>query len=91
MANAIRAGKINPAELPVDVIVRNGETIGLNTRSMLALRRAGIDPSDWLMNDVTGVPGMERLLTERLLRNDLTGGIDVLRITGAGRNASNLR
>lgn len=57
---------------------------------MLALRRGGIDPSDWSLNDVTGLPGMERLLTERLLRNQLTRGTDVLRITGAGPNASNL-
>lgn len=91
VAGGLRAGKIGAADLPIDVIVRNGETIGLNTRSMLALRRGGIDPADWLLNDVTGVPGMERLLTERLLRNQLTGGTDVLRITGAGPNASNLR
>lgn len=90
VAGGLRAGKIHPGDLPVDVMVRNGETIGLNTRSMLALRRGGIDPADWILNDVTGVPGMERLLTERLLRNQLTGGTDVLRITGAGRNASNL-
>jgi hypothetical protein len=75
----------------VDVIVRNGETFGLNTRSMLALRRGGIDPADWMLNDVPGVAGMERLLTERLLRNQLTRGTDVLRITGAGPNASSLR
>jgi len=34
---------------------------------------------------------METLLTERLARNGMTGGSDVIRITGAGPNASWLR
>lgn len=49
-------------------MVRNGETLGLNTRSILALRRAGVPVSDWVMNDVTGNAAMERLLAERLAR-----------------------
>ncbi len=91
VAAALRAGEATAADLPVDVIVRNGETIGLNTRSMLALRRAGIPVKDWVLNDVTGNPAMERLLTERLARNGLNGGTGLLRITGSGRNASSLR
>jgi hypothetical protein len=91
VATGLRAGKISPGDLPVDVIARNGETIGLNTRSMLALRRAGVSPADWVLNDVTGNPAMERLLAERLAANGLDSGTDVLRITGAGPNASNLR
>lgn len=43
------------------------------------------------MNDMTGVGSMERMLTERLLRNNMVGGTDVLRVTGAGRYASSLR
>jgi len=70
--------------------VRNGETLALNTRSSLALWRGGIDPADWVLNDVTGNPLMEQILTERLLRNQIDGGVDVLRITGAGSNASNI-
>jgi hypothetical protein len=91
VAGGLRAGKITPDQLPIDVMSRNGEMISLNTRSTLALRRAGIDPSDWVLNDVTGVPSMEQLLTERLARNGLSGGTDVLRITGAGPNASSLQ
>jgi hypothetical protein len=45
VAAALRAGDATAADFPVDVIVRNGETIGLNTRSML-LRRAGIPVKD---------------------------------------------
>jgi len=90
VAAAVRGGKIGAADLPVDVVVRNGETLALNTRSSLALWRGGIDPADWVLNDVTGNPLMEQILTERLLRNQIDGGVDVLRITGAGSNASNI-
>ncbi|MDP8961723.1 MAG: RHS repeat-associated core domain-containing protein, partial [Actinomycetota bacterium] len=91
MADALRAGKVAPEQLPIDVVVRNGQTIALNTRSTLALRRAGIDPSEWVVRDLTGDPFFEGLLTERLARNKLTDGIDYIRITGAGPNASSLR
>jgi RHS repeat-associated protein len=91
VAAAVRAGDATAADLPVDVIFRNGETIGMNTRSMIALRRAGIPVEDWVINDVTGNPAMERLLTERLARNGLNGGTGLLRITGAGPNASSLK
>jgi hypothetical protein len=91
VAADLRAGKIGATQLPIDVVVRNGETIGLNTRSMLTLRRAGIQPGDWTINDMTGVTVIERLLTQRLAANGLVGGTDVLRITGAGRFASSLR
>jgi hypothetical protein len=90
VANALRTGEATAADLPVDVIVRDAETVGLNTQSMLALRRAGIPLQDWVMNDVTGNPAMERLLTERLAGNGLSGGTRVVRITGAG-SASSLR
>ena len=58
---------------------------------MLALRRAGIPVQDWVMKDVTGNPAMDQLLTQRLAYNGLSGGTDVLRITGAGSNASSLQ
>ena len=45
----------------------------------------------WAVNNVTGNPAMEQLLTQRLAKNGLSGGTDVLRITGAGSNASNLQ
>lgn len=89
VAGDLRAGSISPADLPVDVISRDGNLLGLNTRSMLALRRAGISPSDWTMVDRTGQDAFEQLLEERLARNGLTNaGTDALRITGAGQWAS---
>jgi hypothetical protein len=89
IAGGLRAGDISPSELPVDVISRGDNRLGLNTRSMLALRRAGISPSDWTMVDRTGQGAFEELLTQRLARNGLTdAGTDMLRITGAGPWAS---
>jgi hypothetical protein len=50
---------------------------------------AGVDSSQWVLNDVTGDAFLERVLTERLAGNGLTdAGTDVLRITGAGKWAS---
>lgn len=89
VATGLRAGQISSSQLPVDVITRDGNPLGLNTRSMLALRRANISPADWSMVDRTGQPAYEQLLDERLARNGLTNaGTDVLRITGAGPGAS---
>jgi hypothetical protein len=55
----------------------------------LALLRGGVSPADWTVNDFTGDPFYEELLTQRLANNGLANeGTDVLRITGAGRWAS---
>lgn len=85
VAADLGAGNISPSALPVDVISRGDNVLGLNTRSMLALRRAGISPSDWTMVGRTGQDAFEQLVDERLARNGLTNaGTEVLRITGAG-------
>ena len=92
VAAGLRSGAIKRSELPVDVIVRGENALALNTRSLLALRRGGIDPGDFTFRNVTGNPTFERILTERLTRNGLTdAGTDALRITGAGPGASSLR
>jgi hypothetical protein len=75
--------------LPVGVITREGNPLIFNTRSSLALLRGGVSPADWTINDLTGDPFYEELLTQRLANNGLTNeGTDVLRVTGAGRWAS---
>ena len=75
-----------------DVVTRDGNVRGLNTRSMLALRRGGVPLSTWTIVDRTGQALYERVLTRRLIRNGLSSaGTDVLRITGAGSCASSLR
>ena len=90
VASGLRAGTVSPSDLPIKVIRRGCDTLPLNTWSTLALRRGGGDPSDWAVRDVTGNAAREQLLTERLARNGLDGGTDVLRITGAGGSASSL-
>ncbi len=85
-------GRIDPSELPIHVVRRNGHTLSLNTRSTLALRRGGVDPSRWTIRDMTGDPLFEQILNDRLVRNRLFNeGTDVLRITGAGKHASSLK
>jgi len=92
VADGLRSGAISPAQLPVDVIVRNGQPLAMNTRSLLALRRAGIDPKDMVFRDKTGNRKLERALDKRLANNKLTNaGTETLRVTGAGENASNLQ
>jgi hypothetical protein len=91
VAAGLRSGATSPSELPVEVIRRGGETLALNTRSTLALRRAGVDRADWVIRDATGNPAAERLLTQRLARNGMPSGSGVIRITGAGRYASSIR
>ena len=77
------------SQLPVDVVVLGGQTLAINTRSTLALTRAGVPTSQWTIVNRTGDAFFENVLTERLARNGLTDlGTDVLRITGAGPNAS---
>lgn len=84
VASGLRSGAIKPGGLPVDVINRGGNLLSLNTRSTLALMRGGVDPADWVLNDVTGDAFLENVLTQRLASNGLTdAGTDVLRITGA--------
>jgi hypothetical protein len=89
IAGALRSGAVKPSELSVGIITRDGNPLILNTRSSLALLRAGVSPADWTINDMTGDSFYEELLTQRLANNGLTSeGTDILRITGAGRWAS---
>ena len=84
VAEMLRTGKAAVSELPVDVIVRNGEVLGLNNRSMLALRRAGIPVEKWSRREVSGDAFFENMLTDRLRRNSMATGADTIRVTPAG-------
>lgn len=70
------------------MITRGDETLTLNTRPTLVLRRAGIEPTDRMLRDRTGDAQMEALLTARLTHNRMTEGSEVIRVTGSGPNAS---
>lgn len=85
VAEGLRTGKISPDSLPVEFIVRNGERVALNNRSMTALRRAGMEPTK-LINR-TGSKTHERLLDSHLRGGQPS---DVIRIRGAGPGASSI-
>ncbi len=66
IAGALRSGAVKPSELPVGVIVRDGNSPILNTRPSLALLGGGVNPADWTINSLTGDQFFEELLTQRL-------------------------
>jgi hypothetical protein len=61
-----------PKDVPIQYIIRDGNTLILNTRSAQALERAGIPRSEWNAIDMTGNPDAEARLTGQLKRNGLT-------------------
>lgn len=83
VAQGLRSGKISPDQLPVEFVVRNGERIALNNRSLAALRRAGMQPTKLI--DRTG-----SRVHERLLDRHLGGGqpSDFIRIRGGPPGSS---
>lgn len=83
LVNAINSGKVNVANLSVEYIVRDGNTLILNTRTSQALTQAGIPRSQWNAIDRTGDALFEELLTGQLSRNKLTSeGISTVRPSG---------
>ncbi len=83
VATDLRSGALAPADVPVDVIVRDGHTLILNTRSAQALTRAGIPRASWQIANRTGDDFFEALLDGQLRRNRLdSSGIASPRSTG---------
>ncbi|HEY8749540.1 MAG TPA: hypothetical protein VIM11_16270 [Tepidisphaeraceae bacterium] len=72
VAGAIRSGQLAPKDVPVQYIVREGNSLILNTRSAQALEQAGIPRSQWNAVNMTGDAGAEARLTGQLQRNGLT-------------------
>jgi hypothetical protein len=77
VVQGLRNGTISPESLPIEIIVRNGQKITLNNRSLLALRRAGVNPK--IIIDRTGIEKYELWLN-----NHLKGNLpsDVIKIRG---------
>ena len=67
VVQGLKNGTISPESLPIEIIVRNGQKITLNNRSLLALRRAGIEPK--LLINRTGIKEYELFLDEHLRGN----------------------
>ncbi len=94
IAAKLRTGKISPAAVAVQYIVRGGVRLIVNTRSALSLLRAAVPEAAWDLVDVTGNAEAEAALTSRLANNGLAEeGTEVLRITqpGISTNASGLQ
>jgi RHS repeat-associated protein len=65
----LRTGEMKPGDIPVNYIVRDGQTIILNTRSAQALESAGIPRSQWNGVNQTGSKFFEKLLDSQMRRN----------------------
>jgi hypothetical protein len=85
VASGLRSGAIHADELPIQYIARNGQNVALNNRSLLALRRAGVEPTRLI--DMTGNAELERRLTGRLAEMGGSAS-DVTRVRGGAPNAS---
>jgi len=85
VAEGLRAGELTASSLPIRYVMRDGTRLIVNTRSSLALTRAGVPTSEWLLIDATGDAAVEAEITRRLAHNGLTSsGTPVLRATGLG-------
>jgi hypothetical protein len=67
-----RSGAMTPKDVPIDVIVRDGNTLILNTRSSQALIGAGVPRSSWNVIDRAGQAAYEARLPGQLTRNGLS-------------------
>ena len=72
IAAAIRSGALNPADVPIQYIIRDGNTLILNTRSAQALEQAGIPRPRWNAVNMTGNAEAELRLTRQLNNSGLT-------------------
>ncbi|ULQ52152.1 DUF6443 domain-containing protein [Flavihumibacter fluvii] len=82
VAEMLRNGTLSAAEVPINVVVRNGQTFILNTRSSAALMQAGIPRSAWNLVNQTGITSFEEMLTDQLIRNGLINGTNTIRQSG---------
>jgi RHS repeat-associated protein len=64
VAAGLRSGAISADQLPLQSITRDGIEYTLNNRSLMALRKAGMEPT--LIQDMTGNAFFEKQLTQRL-------------------------
>ena len=72
VAADLNAGRLSPADVPIEYIVRDGNTLILNTRSAQALEQARIPRGQWNAVNMTGSAQAEARLTGQLSRNRLT-------------------
>jgi hypothetical protein len=54
LVKALTGGKISPKDIPLNYVMQNGEKVILNSRTSVALQRAGIPMKDWVGVNQTG-------------------------------------
>jgi len=92
LASKIRAQEIPVSQVPVRIVIRGNTALIFDTRSSLALMRAGVPQETWNYINVTGDAFFEGEMTKRLFSNGLSEErAEFVRITGLGQNASNLQ
>jgi hypothetical protein len=74
VADLLKNNKMQVNEVSIDVVVRDGQTFILNTRSSAALTKAGISRDKWKVNDRTGDSFYEKQLDGQLGRNKNSEG-----------------
>lgn len=79
VADALRNGSISVKDVPIDVIVRDGQTFILNTRSSAALTKAGISRNAWNVVNRTGQAAFEKRLSNQLIKNGIPKGINTIK------------
>jgi hypothetical protein len=72
VSQALRTGAMSVDDVPIEYIIRDGNTLILNTRSAQALTRAGIPRSQWRAVNMTGDAAAEARLSGQLQRNGLS-------------------
>lgn len=71
VAAALRSGELKASDVSIQYVVKDGNTLILNTRSAQALEQAGIPRSQWNAVNVTGDAAAEARLAGQLQRNNL--------------------
>jgi hypothetical protein len=64
VARNLRLGKVSPNTLPIEFVYKNGQAVTLNNRSLLALKRAKLEPT--IIHNLTGNQAAEALLNSHL-------------------------
>ena len=83
VAAQLQAGTLTPADVPIQYIIQDGNTLMLNTRSAQALEQAGIPRSAWNAVDMSGDAAAQARLAAQLQRNGL-GSQGIPTVTPSG-------
>lgn len=85
----LKNGVLDPKDVPINYIEREGLMIIDNTRSTVALQKAGIEPSKWNWIKRNGNPDWEARITEKLEKNGLPTGSKNIKVTNGNGGETN--